>query len=655
MTLKCRRILLVITVCSATPFLAARIVRLDVASRETNPNSGPLLYETLRGRAFGEVDPSAPGNGIIHDIGLAPVNVRQRVEYVSDFVIIKPVDLTKANGLLFYAVPNRGNVPAFDPAFLARGYVFVASAWQGDVMPGRGRVTLKVPVATNHGEVITGDIRTEYVVTRPTPTLGLEEGPYTGGGSHAVYEAVVANKSRAVLTRRVHADDPRETVSAGDWEFSDARETSFPGTPSSRHLSVRGGFDPNYIYELIYTARNPLVLGLGFAATRDLVSFLRHETKDDAGNPNPLLGSASAPPLRAAVAAGVSQSGNYIRSYLQLGFNRDENGRVVFEGANPDVAGKRTILNVRFATPGSGTSQHEGHLAPGHEAPFTWAAEDDAVVGRKLGLLDRYADGAKPKILQTFSSTEYWQYFASLSTTDSLGRRDLVLPDYVRIYHFAGTQHSGGGANPSIELRRAVLVALERWVLEGKAPPPSRYETIRDGTLVSPDPRNFGWPAIPGSTYNGRTNPGLRTDFGPQFIPVDETGIIAEPTRAMPGPHYAVLVPKINADGNEVGGVQGVAMQVPLGTYTGWSLRGPGAGEGDLNGLTGSFVPFRKTKAERAAAGDPRPSLEERYGSQDGYVAKVKAAAETLVAEGFLLPADAARIAQAAEKSDVLR
>jgi hypothetical protein len=639
----------------ASPFAMAKIVRLEIASREAGPKSGAIAYETIRGRAFGEVDPAAPGNAIIQDIALAPVNARRRVEYVSDFVIIKPVDLAKANGLLFYAVPNRGNVPAFDPAFQARGYVFVASAWQGDVMPGRGRVTLKVPVATNHGEGITGDIRTEYVVTRPTPTLGLEEGPYTGGGSHAVYEAVVANKSRAVLTRRVHADDPRETVPAVDWEFSDARETAFPGTPSSRHVSIRGGFDANYIYELIYTAKNPLVLGLGFAATRDLVSFLRHEMRDEAGAPNPLLGSASAPPLRAAVAVGVSQSGNYIRSYLQLGFNRDENGRVVFEGANPDVAGKRTILNVRFATPGSGTSQHEGHLAPGHEAPFTWAAVEDAVVGRKLGLLDRYADGAKPKILQTFSSTEYWQYFASLSTTDSLGRRDLVLPDYVRIYHFAGTQHSGGGANPSIELRRAVLVALERWVLEGKAPPPSRYETLRDGTLVSSDPRTFGWPAIPGSTYNGRTNPGLRTDFGPQFNPVDETGIITEPTKAMPGPRYAVLVPKINADGNEVGGVQGVAMQVPLGTYTGWSLRGPGAGEGDLNGLTGSFIPFRKTKAERVAAGDPRPSLEERYGTHAAYVAKVHAAVEKLGAEGFLLPEDAVRIRQAAEKSDVLR
>ena len=328
---------------------------------------------------------------------------------------------------------------------------------------------------------------------------------------------------------------------------------------------------------------------------------------------------------------------------------------MVFEGANPDVAGKRTILNVRFAAPGAGTSQHEGHLAPGHEAPFAWQNELDEITGQRVGLLDRYPVGARPKIVQTFSSTEYWQYFASLSTTDSRGTRDLVLPDYVRIYHFAGTQHSGGGANSSIELRRAVLVALERWVLEGKTPPPSRYSTIREGTLVSPDPKTFGWPAIPGAVYNGRFNPGYLVDFGPQYNRVDESGIIAEPTKAVAGRTYAVLVPKINADGNEVGGVQGVTMQVPLGTYTGWSLRGPGVGEGDLNGLNGAFFPFKRTKEERLAANDPRPSLEERYGSHDGYVAAVKTAVAKLEADGFLLPGDAARLVQTAVSGNVLK
>lgn len=636
--------------------LSARIVSLQIDSREAAPGANsPIAFETIRGRARGEVDPGDPRDAGIQDLRFAPRNARGRVEYETDFVLIKPVEMSQSNGLLFYGVPNRGNVPGFDPTFQARGYIFVASGWQGDLLPGGRRVTLKVPVATRDGQPITGDVRTEYVPGRTTPTLGLEEGPYTGGGSHAAYAAVAGAKARATLTRRSRADDPKEIIPEQDWAFSDSRTTPFPGQPSPLHVSVRGGFQAGAIYELIYTAQNPLVLGLGFSATRDLVAFLRHEAKDDAGNANPLRTTEATNPVRAAVMVGVSQSGNFIRSFLQLGFNLDERNRMVFEGANPDVAGKRTILNVRFAAPGAGTSQHEGHLAPGHEAPFAWQTELDEVSGQRVGLLDRYPATARPKIVQTFSSTEYWQYFASLSTTDSRATRDLVLPDYVRIYHFAGTQHSGGGANASGDLRRALLVALERWVLEGKAPPPSRYPTIREGQLVKPDPRTFGWPAIPGVVFNGQFNPGHLVDFGPQFNRADESGIIAEPTKAVPGRAYAVLVPKVNADGNEIGGVQTLAQQVPLGTYTGWSLRGPGVGEGDLNGLNGSFFPFKRTKDERLAANDPRPSLEERYGSHDGYVAAVRAAVAKLEAEGYLLAEDAARAVQAAANGTVLR
>ena len=296
----------------------ARIVRLEVLSREASADPGPagIAYETLRGRAYGEVDPKAPQDAVVQDLDLAPRNARGLVEYSTDFVLMKPVDLSRSNGLLFYGVPNRGNVPGFDAAFQARGYVFVASGWQGDVQPGGRRVTLKVPVATRDGRPITGDVRTEYLVNRATPTLGLEEGPYTGGGTHAAYEAVSELKERASLTRRARADDPKETVPAEDWAFSDARNASFPGQPSSLHVSLRGGFQPGYIYELIYTAKNPLVLGLGFSATRDLVTFLRHEAKDDAGNPNPLLAANATNPIRGAVFVGVSQSGNYVRSFL---------------------------------------------------------------------------------------------------------------------------------------------------------------------------------------------------------------------------------------------------------------------------------------------------------------------------------------------------
>lgn len=626
-------------------------------------------YERVIGTARGEVDPANPLNALIQDIELAPRNAAGMVEYTTRFRIARPLD--DGNGVLLYDVVNRGNELAdfiFGPSFLGvtstprkRGHAIVWSGWQGDLLEGGGRLTLDVPVATEAGAAITGGIRTEYIVTAPVSTLNLSSGTFTGL-THRSYEAVSLDTGQASLTQRSKQADPRAPVPASDWAFADCTSVPFPGAPSATRICLRDGFDPAQIYELIYTAKDPLVLGLGFAATRDLVAFLKHAAADDDGTPNPLAGA-----IGSALIHGTSQSGRFVRSFIGLGFNQDEAERIVFEGANPHLAGGRIPLNVRFGQPGRAYGQHADHLFPSYESPFTWHRIRDKVAGETNGLLKRcQRTSTCPKIIWTVSSTEYWQGRASLDNTDALGRHDVGLPGHVRMHLFSSTQHVGAFApalgicqqlsNPNQYLPslRALLVALEEWVVAGRKPPPSRIPLLRDGTLVAPEQAATGFPEIPGVKYSGLVNALTRLDFGDGFDHADESGIVTEPPLVLNGQDYAVLVPRVDRDGNEIAGVPSTTRLAPLGTYTGWNLRRLGFAEDELCGLSGSFVPFAATRAERLAAGDPRPSLEERYRGHAGYVAAVGAAAERLVAERLLLPDDAARAIAAAEASDVL-
>ncbi|QJW89826.1 hypothetical protein HNV11_10775 [Spirosoma taeanense] len=648
----------------------ARIVKLTIT--KTEPYAGGRAfgaagaYERVFGQAYGEVDPAADRNKIIQDIQLAPRNRRGMVEYVSEFVLLQPVDRGKSNGLLFLSLPNRGNVFSADTALLKRGYVYLWCAWQGDVLPGNQRLTMQVPIATDNGKEITGRLRTEYQVTTPTKTLNLSSGAFTGMTHHS-YETVSLDNTGLVLTRRIHETDPRVPVPNNDWAFSDCSTAPFPGTPSSTKISLRDGFDPNYIYELVYTAKNPLVLGLGFAAIRDIGSYLRNQTTDEAGNRNPVLSPASTTlPVQAAVMQGVSQCSNFCRTFLQLGFNQDEQGRAVFDGINAHIGPRRITLNVRFGRPGGGGMQHEDHQFPGTDAPFSWSPTTDPVSGITGGILEACQQtGTCPKIMQTLSSTEYWQSRTSLTTTDASGSKDLVIPDNVRIYLFAGTQHSPFSAqdpvsgfttnhNPFQQPLRALLIALEQWVLAAKQPPVSNYPTLSAQTLVAHDQQAIGWPAIPGVPFTGRVNEVSVLDLGPGYQQKYMSGILQEPPKVLKANAYTVLVPKVDPDGNELAGIRNTTIRVPLGTYTGWSLRRAGYGEGDLASLNGMFIPFKTTKAERLAADDPRLSLEERYGTHDAYVAAVRKAAEDLVREGFLLPEDAQTEFVNAQKSAVL-
>jgi hypothetical protein len=673
-----------LVVATAAP-AEARITRIEITRVEAPTFGGATFgsvgtYDKLVGRAFGEVDPRDPANSIIQDIELAPRNRRGMVEYSMDIYVLTPHDAHRGNATIFYDVVNRGNkvvlgsfntgavggnepTSAGDGFLQSEGFTIVWSGWQPDVAAGGDRLTMTAPIAREPGGAsITGTVRGEYIVTAPTTTQNLSSGSFTAL-THTSFPTVSLDTREAVLTRRVKQADPRVEIPATDWAFADCTTAAFPGAPSATQICLKDGFDTNHIYELLYTARDPVVSGLGFAATRDLIAFLHRARTDDAGTANPLAGQ-----IRATLAHGTSQSGRYLRSFVSLGFNRDEQGRPVFDGMNPHLASQQIPLNVRFGQPGRAYGQHEDHLYPNAQPPFSWDDSIDPLAGDIGGLLDAcHRTGTCPKIIQTVSSTEYWQGRMSLDTTDVHGRFDLPEPGNVRIFHFAGTQHVPAGVaatgicqqlsnpNPYQGGQRALLVALRNWVIGNVEPPASQVSTLRTGTLVDPAPRAIGWPAIPGVRDAGLLDELPLLDYGRRFDIDRETGIVDEPPRTVGRVAYTILVPRVDGDGNEVAGLRSVGLQAPLGTYTGWNLRRAGFSEDELCGLTGSFIPFATTRAERQASGDPRPSLEERYGDHAGYVAAVRAASVRLVAQRLLRQADADPLIAQAAASSVLR
>ena len=650
----------------------AKIVRVIVTKTEPYMEGKVFgtagQYEKLTGQAYGEVDPGNPLNSIIQDIRLAPGNERGMVEYISDFIILRPADMAKSNGLLFLSLPNRGNALLADTALLGRGYIIFWCAWQGDVLRGNNRLIMRVPYANDNGAEIAGILRTEYQVSLPINTLSLSSGFFTGQTHHS-YETISHDNKDCTLTKRIVESDPRIIVPNSEWAFSDCSRTRFPGIPSPTKISLKDGFEPNYIYELIYTAKNPLVLGLGFAAIRDFSSFLKYSSKDEWGFLNPLFSKETdSNPVSTAIMQGVSQCSNFARTFLFLGFNQDENGLKVFDGVNAHIGTRRISLNIRFGRPGGGGLQREDHLFPGNDPPFSWGIEPDPISGIKGGILGKCIEtGTCPKIMQTLSSSEYWQLRASLTTTDSYGTKDLDIPENVRIYLFAGTQHTpeiiadqisgfSQNYNSYTPYLRALIIALEKWVIEEKDPPQSQYPTIASGSLVSPDKSGTGWPDIPGIPYNGRANELPLLDYGPQYDFGNVSGVLRkEPPEIKSEQNYKTLVPRVDKDGNEIAGIRSINIWVPVGTFTGWALRREGFGKGDLSSLNGMFIPFKKTKKDRKAVNDPRVSLEERYGSHEKYVEAVRRAAEKLVSEGFLLPEDALTEIENAEKGNTLR
>jgi hypothetical protein len=547
-----------------------------------------------------------------------------------------------------------------------RGHVVVSSGWQGDIPPQEGLETISVPVAKNpDGSSITGPVLARFTDMPPkASTLPIVYG--RGAGVQRPLPATLDN-SKALLTRRASEGSQIIPIRNSEWAFADCGTTAFPGTPDPTKICLKNGFDPAFLYELTYTAKDPLVIGIGYAATRDLNSFFRNAEPDASGTANLLPRKMSF-----AIGQGTSQSGNFLRSFIHLGFNQDESKRMVFDGVNDNIAVRQLAMTFRFAIPGGLANLYE----PGSDGVLTWSSYADETRHQPAGsLLDRcHATNTCPKVFETLGSSEFWTLRASPDLVGTKADRDIPLPANVRRYYFPGVTHGGGrggfsamtpktpalcdlpeNPNPSSDTMRALIVALVEWVSKGVEPPPSQYPRLDRGELVAPTQAALHSPVIPGVPLpDGIINPLFDYDFGPGFKYADLSGTITmQPPvirQILPS-----LVPKVNADGNEIGGVPSVLHQAPLGTYLGWNVFSDGYFKGTECGLAGGYVPFAKTKSERIAAGDPRPSLEERYGSHERYVAMVRTAAEKLVHDRFLLPEDATRLTAQAEASDVLK
>jgi hypothetical protein len=639
-------------------------------------------YETLAGRAFGELDPNLPQNRVITDIRLARKNAAGKVEYVATFFIVKPIDMSKSSHLMWHDVPNRGGRLTIAEGERALGDVGLSSGWQGDASgntaPGDDNDYVIVPAAVNaDGSRITGQ-----VVGRIVNASGPDSRPMLVNANPVPYKPATLDTSKATLmTHASETIDGRiggeRTVPSGDWAFARCSAAApFPGTPDPTQICVRGGFDPKLLYQVVFTAQDPPVLGIGYAAFRDVAAFFRNAAQDDTGTANPLAKQVSW-----VISRGRSQSGNFLRAFLQLGFNQDERNRKVHDGAWPIIAGRRVSLNARFAQPDGALKLYEA----GSEGPQWWSKWADTVRGLpETGMLDRCtANNTCPKIIEHFGGAEMWGLTLSPSFIGTTAERDIPVPANVRRYYVPSTTHGGGpggfsvtapaapacpgpsfgrgifAANPvpHTETFNAIRAHFRNWVMRDTPPPPSRYPSLANGQLVDPSKEAMGFPTIPGvpaGAPTGLINPMLDYDWGPDFNYVDGSGVA---TKIPPPVRRAIRmkVPRVDADGNEVGGVPVVLRDAPLGTYLGWNVVAEGFHKGKICNYAGGMVPFATTRAERMANGDPRPSLEERYKTHDGYVEAVRAAAAKAVAEKFLLQDDADKLVAQAAASNVLR
>ena len=639
-------------------------------------------YETISGRAFGELDPSDRRNRIITDLQFAPRNARGRVEYVATFHIVKPIDLSKSSHLLWHDVPNRGGRITINVAERNTGDIGLSSGWQGDqagrTVPRPGTEYALVPVARNaDGSPITGQ-----VIGRIVNASGVDSKPLRVYSNPLPYKPLTLDTHAATLT--THAAETVDgkvsgeaTIASSEWAWARCSASQpFPGVPDSTQICLKNGFDPKLLYQVVFSARDPFVLGIGFAAFRDVATFFKTQTQDAAGTRNPLAGA-----VQWTASRGVSQSGNFLRAFLQLGFNEGLDGRRVYDGVWPIIAGRRISLNTRFAMPDGILLLYQA----GSEGPQWWSAWPDAARGLPAaGILDRCtASKTCPRVFEHFGAAEVWGLKLSPEWVGTAADKDIPLPENVRRYYIPGTAHGGGaggfdtaplnppacpGADfgvgtfandpvPQTETVNALRVHFRNWIMKDTPPPPSVWPRISDGTLVDATKEAMGFPTIPGvppTAPTGLINPLIDYDFGPDFNRVDGSGV---PSIMPPRIKHALPMKaaKVDSDGNELGGVPVVLRDAPLGTYTGWNITAGGFYGGKLCSYAAGMIPFAKTRAERLANKDPRQSLEERYKDHAGYVQAVRKAADNAVNRGFLLPADASSLIAAAEASNVLR
>jgi hypothetical protein len=617
---------------AAAKVVKFEIVRVDSPAFEGRSFGAVGTYDRIVARATIAVKPDDPHNTIIVDLDRAPRNAQGLVEATTDVEILRPTVAANGNRHLLYEVLNRGgklglalfnDIPVVvnDPVkatdagngfLMNRGYTVVWSGWQGDIVPGGGRMTFSPPVVPG----VTGLAREDFIFDHDDSLTNAA----------LSYPAADLDLAHTKISVRQREADPRATPAG--------LEVAFEG-PTKISIQRPDGFDAGAIYEFIYTAKDPKVMGLGFAATRDVVSFLRNDTADAAGSANPLSGR-----IDRAIGFGLSQSGRYLQDYLYLGFNADEADRVVFEGLMPHISGgKRTFTNYRFSQPGRSPYQHADMLYPGADFPFTYPVITDTLTGKRDGFLARcLAANNCPKIIKSDSEIEFYQQRASLVVTDTEGHA-LTMPDNIRLFFLSNLQHFAMANSKSEMVKacafptnplnagppvRALLVALDSWISNGTLPPASRYPSRADGTLVSPE--DVGFPKILGFAYTSRM-------ARPVLINADTM----PPSKAAA---YPVFVPKTDADGRAIAGLHLPTLDVPAATHTGWNLRKAGFGEGELCDNNGAMIPFAATREERLKSGDPRLSMAERYPNPGDRTAAITKAAQQLVQDRLLLEED---------------
>jgi hypothetical protein len=659
---------LIVTTLFATS-AAAEVVRVEVASRAdvaagaSYGAAGP--YEKISGTLHFAVDPKVPANRNVTDLQLALTNAARRVEFKADFYVLKPKNIARGNGALLFEVSNRGRkgilpmlsraAASLDPTeprelgdgfLLEQGFSLLWVGWQLDPSPADPELLRVYPPTTDPGISVKGLVRSDFVVRAE----GIRDQPL-GERDHLPYPVADASSDLHTLTVRDTPLGERTTIPRAEWQFARV-DGSGNVVPDPTYVYLASGFTPKRIYEVVYTAKNPPLAGLGLVAIRDAVTRLKHEGAPELG--------LDAQSFDRALAFGISQSGRVLRTFLYDGFNADERDRRVFDGVLAHIAGgARGAFNTRFAQPSRSSSSY---LYANEVFPFTDARQTDPVSGVRRGLLDRLAPQFLPRIFYTNSSNEYWRGSAALTHLTPDGRRDVAPPETTRIYFFAGTQHGPAAFPPRINsgrladnpnayswFLRSLILKLDAWVADDVLPPPSVYPRLADDSLV---PRSrLRFPAIPGVDVPVAPSGPLRLEYGPSF----GLGIATiEPPRV--GEAFPVLLPQVDADGNEIAGLRSPELAVPLATYMGWQLYKPELGRDDeLVSLQGSFVPFPLDAAERARTGDPRRSILERYPDREHFLPLVEQMAQLLFADGYLRREDLPHIvAQAGERWRVL-
>jgi hypothetical protein len=589
----------------------AEVLRVEVKERKDIPEYG---YEQVTATAYFSVNPKDPRNASIADIDKAPTNKDGRIEFTADLVALWP-KTGDGNGVALIDVVNRGTSVTMrlnrasganlvgDGFLMKRGFWTVAIGWEFDVASRNGAIRIQVPVATDNGAPITGLVRAPFTLDRRDLTHTLAEATW--------YPPVDDNDPNATLTVSDGVTSKTTAIPRAEWSMKGGVVT------------MPKGFEAGRNYEVTYKAANPPVSGLGLIAIRDIASFAKYHAQRRA---------------KYAIGFGVSQTGRLLRTFLYQGMNTDEEGKQVFDGMMVHIAGgARLDVNRRWATPtGLGTYTATAF-------PFADAAQKDPVSGVTDGLLDNpRARANQPKIFYTNTGVEYWGggRSAALIHTTADGTRDLTLPANIRTYLFAGNQHgpsafpppSGQGqqkANPTDYWwsMRALLVSMEKWVVDGKEPPASQYPKLSNGTLVKLSALAF--PSIPSVQSPKTLSAGFRASRE------------LEPGSAGAGAPLPFLVPQVDADGNEKAGIRLPEVTVPLATYTGWNFRSEKiGGTQQLVSLLGSYIPLAQTKADRDASHDPRPSIAERYASREQYMDRISKAADALVKDGYLLAED---------------